>query len=90
MPGLSWLCLFTIPLGFFTTYLAAILQGMNQLSAVNQIRTIQASAYAVALLIARSLKRANLEFVLGTVFVCQLPSALTAVAIASEHLPPRS
>jgi O-antigen/teichoic acid export membrane protein len=87
LPGLSWLYLFTIPLGFIATYLAAILQGMNQMSAFNQIRTIQASAYAVALLIVWSLKWANVELVLITVFVCQLLSTLTGVAIASQHLP---
>jgi O-antigen/teichoic acid export membrane protein len=86
LPGAS-LYLFSIPLSVTATYLAAILQGMNRLSAFNLIRVVQAAVYPLGVLAAWITGAANVRAVLSMALLCQCGATIITLTVATRILP---
>jgi O-antigen/teichoic acid export membrane protein len=85
--GAAALYLVSVPLGVTTTYLSAILQGMNRLSAFNTVRIIQGSSYAVALTLATFRGWSHIDAVVPAMIACQAAAVLVSLVIAWRWLP---
>jgi antigen flippase len=86
LPGAS-LYLFSIPFSVTATYLAAILQGMNRLSAFNLIRIVQATAYPTGITVAWLLGSVNVRAAVSMVLLCQCGATVITLTVASRVLP---
>jgi O-antigen/teichoic acid export membrane protein len=86
LPGTSFFLL-SIPLTVTATYLTAILQGINRLSAFNLIRVVQAAAYPIGVIAAWSTGSANIHAVLSVVLLCQCGATVITLTVASRILP---
>lgn len=85
--GPAALYLATVPLSVISTYLGAILQGMNRLAAFNAIRILQGSSYAVALTLASLRGWNHIGAVVRAMVVCQAAALVVSLLIASRSLP---